>query len=326
MDNIKVSVIVPIYKVEQYLDRCVQSILKQNIQNMEILLVDDGSPDRCGELCDYYAQRYEKVRVIHKENGGLSDARNAGIKVARGEYIACIDSDDYIQGEMLSDLCELLDSTHADIAVSGINTVVNDMIVNIEKYEFAIYESKDALCAMLYDRKFWVASCNKIYRKELFEKLLYPKGRLYEDYYLIPRLMDYADKVVVSDKIYYHYCIRDDSIMGISNERLSADIIYNTIENMDFFKKRRKNYKREQYEKITSGLVNHLYFCTRQVLLEEDMSKYWEYVNKYMIAVRKILPIAMMNKYLSTKVKMMLLLSACSFSSAQKFIKKHVQT
>ena len=93
MDNIKVSVIVPIYKVEQYLDRCVQSILKQNIQNMEILLVDDGSPDRCGELCDYYAQRYEKVRVIHKENGGLSDARNAGIKVARGEYIACIDRD-----------------------------------------------------------------------------------------------------------------------------------------------------------------------------------------------------------------------------------------
>ena len=138
--------------------------------------------------------------------------------------------------------------------------------------------------------------------------------------------MDYEDKVVVSDKIYYHYCIRDDSIMGSSNERLSADIIYNTIENMDFFKKRRKKYKREQYEKITSGLVNHLYFCTRQVLLEEDMSKYWEYVNKYMIAVRKILPIAMMNKYLSTKVKMMLLLSACSFSSAQKFIKKHVQT
>lgn len=325
MNKLKISVIVPIYKVEQYLERCIQSILCQDIQNMEIILVDDGSPDKCGSICDQYAKEYENIKVIHKVNGGLSDARNAGIKEARGEYISCIDSDDYIEGQMLSELCELLDSTKADIAVSGINTVVNDRIVHTDKYEFKIYEAKDAICAMLYEKKFWVAAWNKIYRKELFEDYLYPKGRLYEDYYLTPRLMHRANKVVVSDKVYYQYCIREDSIMGMSDDKLSEDIIYNSVENINFFEERRDKYTRKQYDQIIAGIVDHLYSCSRQVFLEKDKKKYREYIKIYKCSVRKIFTTILINQYIPIKKKGLLLLSMCSFSFLQKIMIKYTQ-
>ena len=126
MEEGKISVIVPIYKVENYLNRCVESIRKQTYRNLEIILVDDGSPDACGEMCDRYAQEDSRIRVIHKENGGLSDARNAGIEVAAGEYIAFIDSDDWIDDKMYEVLYHTLLKYDADIAECSYRNLFGD--------------------------------------------------------------------------------------------------------------------------------------------------------------------------------------------------------
>ena len=117
--NDLISIIVPVYNVEQYLDRCVKSLLQQTYKNLEIILVDDGSPDRCGQMCDNYAKLDSRVLVIHKENGGLSDARNAGLSHAHGEYIAFVDSDDYIEADMISELYNACHNQDADIVVCG---------------------------------------------------------------------------------------------------------------------------------------------------------------------------------------------------------------
>lgn len=129
MEEGKISVIVPIYKVENYLNRCVESIRKQTYRNLEIILVDDGSPDACGEMCDRYAQEDSRIRVIHKENGGLSDARNAGIEVATGEYIAFVDSDDWIDDKMYEVLYSTLLKYNADIAECSYRNLYADCIV-----------------------------------------------------------------------------------------------------------------------------------------------------------------------------------------------------
>ena len=126
MENPKISVIVPVYKVEAYLDKCVRSIMDQTYRNLEIILVDDGSPDDCPAMCDAWAEKDSRIRVIHKENGGLSDARNAGMAVATGEYIGFIDSDDYIAPDMYRLLLERMTADGSDIAACGVEMVFED--------------------------------------------------------------------------------------------------------------------------------------------------------------------------------------------------------
>jgi len=179
----KISVIVPVYKVEKYLNRCVESICKQSYSNLEILLVDDGSPDSCPQMCDEYAKADSRIIVIHKENGGLSSARNAALEVATGDYVICVDSDDYIHPRAVEKLYQACVMYQADIAMGlhfvekGEKLLIEDPVVD----EVEIYSAVEALQVLLADKKMRNYAWNKLYKRELFEEVRYPEGRNYED-------------------------------------------------------------------------------------------------------------------------------------------------
>lgn len=212
-----VSVIVPIYKVEKYLDKCVCSIINQTYLNIEIWLVDDGSPDSCGQMCDDYARKDARVHVIHKKNGGLSDARNVAIDVASGEWITFIDSDDFVAPNYIDFLLNIVVRNESMCGVvqpqeffegeSPKQEPQNDNLV--------ILSGKDAVSAMFYQTLFDTSAWGKLYHKSLFQTgIRYPKGLLFEDNPTTYLLLSRCKSVVVSKAKLYYYLVRADSIQG----------------------------------------------------------------------------------------------------------------
>jgi glycosyltransferase involved in cell wall biosynthesis len=224
--NEKVSIIVPIYKVEKYLDRCIKSIVDQTYKNLEIILVDDESPDKCPKICDGWAKKDKRIKVIHKKNGGLSDARNEGIKKATGSYIGFVDSDDYIEPNMYELLLNNLLNNNCDISIcsfyvefdSGAKTIDNSHNGNCE-----VFDSLIALKYLILDKKITNHAWNKLYRKSLFDKIKFPAGKKFEDIAIMYKLFEQSDRIALSDYIGYHYIQRSDSILGNVNEILVKD-------------------------------------------------------------------------------------------------------
>ena len=209
----KVSVVVPIYKVENYLEKCVNSLLNQTLQDIEIILVDDGSPDRCGDMCEDFAQKDKRIKVIHKINGGLSDARNVGILAATSQYIGFVDSDDYVAVDMYEVLYNNMVQHDADISICGLyDCYKTKKIPQATGNEFLVLNNKEALGLALEGRKLSVSAVNKLYKRELFEEIKFPKGKLFEDAFTIPKVLARAKKVVLDPKPKYFYVHREDSI------------------------------------------------------------------------------------------------------------------
>ncbi len=237
MDEL-ISVIVPVYKVEDYLSRCVDSILSQTYRNIEVILVDDGSPDKCGEICDRYAQHDPRVRVIHKENGGLSDARNAGIEIAQGQYISFIDSDDWVHPEFLESLYQLTRSTDADIAASDfMRTSTENLPLTLEEetvYQYSNLEALKQYAGVFYVQM--VVSWGKIYKKQLFEGVRFPVGRVHEDEFTTHKVIYKAKRIVFTTRKLLYYWQRQDSIMGSrSSLKNQLDTIDALLERSAFF-------------------------------------------------------------------------------------------
>lgn len=216
----KLTVIIPVYRVEATLDRCVESVVRQQIQEMEIILVDDGSPDKCPQMCDDWAKKDARIRVIHKENGGLSDARNAGLDVAKGDYITFVDSDDWISPDTYRPLLEQMgDSGLLEYCIEG-RLLLNDHL----------YEEAD---------QYWIQeraythtyACNKIYRKDLFEDIRFPKGRIFEDAYTFPALLRKCNKVRTSSKGIYHYTRNPQGITAKANGKALDQLLEANINN-----------------------------------------------------------------------------------------------
>lgn len=207
------SVVVPVYKVEAYLNRCVESIVNQTYTKLEIILVDDGSPDRCPELCDEWAKRDSRIRVIHKENGGLSDARNTGIAAATGEYLAFVDSDDYVGFQMYETMIDAMKRTGVGIACCG-RYVVKDgkeQIVHNMDHEY-IFTSMEAVRELLIGGCVEESVCDKVYRRDLFQGLCFPVGEINEDIVIMPELLDRSQGVVHVAKPFYYYWQEGTSI------------------------------------------------------------------------------------------------------------------
>ena len=235
----KVSIIVPVYKVEKYLAKCVDSIITQTYENIEIILVDDGSPDNSGMICDQYKEKDDRIKVIHQKNMGLSGARNTGIDNSTGDYLMFIDSDDYIDPEMVSYLVNKLELEDADIAVCDYYDVVGDEIRtnSYPKKEFVISDNSKYL--NLFDEYtiVTVIACNKLYKKSVFAELRYPVGKTHEDEYLIAEVLSKADRICYSLKpLYYYIRQREDSIMNSYSEK-KFDFIYAFDHRADFFEK-----------------------------------------------------------------------------------------
>lgn len=212
-----ISVIVPCYNVEKYLPRCINSIINQTYNNIEILLVDDGSPDQCGEICEKYAKKDKRIKVIHKNNGGLSDARNVAIDVATGEYILFIDSDDYVAVDHVEHLYSIMTKSNVDMAIEWGQTFYEGTeppIDTLDGKKEVILDSEDALMNMFYQKDFDTSAWAKLYKRSLFEGIRYPKGWLYEDLPTTYRLIQRCKKVVFSNYKSYYYLLRNNSIEG----------------------------------------------------------------------------------------------------------------
>lgn len=213
MDPI-ISVIIPIYKVEQYLSKCVESVLNQTYKYLEIILVDDGSPDKCGVMCDEYANNDSRIKVIHKENGGLSDARNAGLKLARGDYIGFVDSDDWVEPEMYETMMNYIIKYEADLAICCVSKERADKIEVQNIGRDFIYSRQKALYELIRDIDVQSFAWNKLYRRTLFREIEFPKGRLFEDTLTTYRVFEKIRRAVHINKSFYHYLRREDSILG----------------------------------------------------------------------------------------------------------------
>lgn len=236
----KVSVIIPVYKVEKYLKRCIESVVNQSYKNIEIILVNDGSPDKCGEICDAYARIDSRIKVIHKENGGLSSARNAGLDIASGEYIMFVDSDDWISEDTLEKLNRYIEKGYDIInfkfrfAKEKTENIIklNDKIK--DSYECNLLSYIDKLFSGELDFFIW----NKLYKKDLFTEVRFPEGRNYEDLATIYKLYFKAKNIIVTDYTLYYYWLgnsnsitSNSTIKNMTDYLVSAKEIYEVNKN-----------------------------------------------------------------------------------------------
>lgn len=211
-----ISIIVPIYNVEKYLQRCIDSILKQTFKDFELILVDDGSPDKCGEICDEYKKKDSRVRVIHKENGGLSDARNAGLDIAKGDYIGFVDSDDFINKNMYQVLYEAIINTRAEVSQCKFKYFSNESEIKEINYgdeEYKLYRNTEAIESVIENEILNVNVWNKLYSRHLFKDIRFPKGKIHEDEFVTYKLFFYSNRICYVNKELYYYFNNSQGIM-----------------------------------------------------------------------------------------------------------------
>ncbi len=210
-----VSVIVPVYNVEPYLRKCLDSIVNQTYRALEIILVDDGSPDNCGVICDEYAARDGRIIVIHKENGGVSSARNAGLKRATGEWIGWVDPDDWIEPDMFEYLLGNILHYRADIAVCSRRLVYEDgKSIPVCWEDTELLNKEQGLEKLLKNELLKNYLCDKLFSRELLDRVVFPEGRIYEDIFVMHTLFEKAERVVCLPGIKYNYLQRPGSIVA----------------------------------------------------------------------------------------------------------------
>lgn len=227
MNKPLISVIVPVYKVEKYLDRCIQSILNQTYANLEVILVDDGSPDKSPQICDEYALKDGRLKVIHKENGGLSSARNAGLDVAKGEYIAFVDSDDWIDNQMYSKLMNVIQVQNSDIACCSFSYVYdNEDSLEYCPYELPLHEESVITVESetylqdfsKYAFTFLIITVNKLYRRSVFETIRFAEGKRCEDEIIFHEILINSKRIsVIKDSLYFYYQSQQSITRGNDN-------------------------------------------------------------------------------------------------------------
>ena len=228
MNEITFSIIVPVYLVEEYIHRCVESLIQQTYNSIEILLIDDGSPDSCPRICDEYAKADPRIKVIHKTNGGLSDARNTGISQAKGKYLIFVDSDDYID----IDSCERI-KKYADMNVDIIicDAKTEGGICNLDHINYYNQTTGlDWLKRSALEKKDPMAACLNVYKTSFLidNSIKFKKGILHEDEQFTPRAFIAANKVIYSGEYFYHYVIRDNSITTKKDKRKNLADLYDT--------------------------------------------------------------------------------------------------
>lgn len=264
MEDITVSVIVPVYNVAEYLHRCVNSILGQTYTQFELILVDDGSLDGSGKICDEYAENDSRVLVIHKKNGGLSSARNAGIEAARGAYFLFVDSDDYIREESLCRLLNEVQFEGADLVICGYERRTQSKsaeFIGVNRAEKKICcDSKTAMKMLVSQRfDFVIPAWNKLYKRELFASLRYPEGKLHEDEFVIHHILYAAKKIVIIPDVLYEYMIGGTTITSVAYNPARLDAIEACLARASFFEE-------HGCKAFYDAEINHVYDCVRNAL------------------------------------------------------------
>lgn len=234
-----ISIIVPIYNVEKYLDKCIKSILEQTFNDFELILINDGSTDKSGDICEYYKEKDKRIKVVNKENGGVSSARNAGLDIAEGKYIGFVDPDDWIDVNMYERMYKEIMTNNADIVVCDFVREYEDKInkkkLKETKYEVNIFNNIQAL-KQLYKVKYtYVVAWNKLYKRELFNNIRYKDGFICEDEFIIHHLLYKSVKTIYISEILYHYFQREGSIINSEYNIKRLDKIKALHERVEFF-------------------------------------------------------------------------------------------
>lgn len=324
-NNILVSVIVPVYNVEKYLVRCVDSILKQSYNNLQIILVDDGSNDKSALICDEYTKKDTRILVIHKNNGGLSEARNVGIDNAKGDYICFIDSDDFVRETYVKDLLSIILEYNADIAVCLFEKGNSDRfkdIIDENQPNIIVLNNIEAL-NKLYDEVLNVSMIvvwNKLYSKNLFNKIRFPIGKIHEDEFTMPKLLFEADKIVIINKKDYYYFQSPNSIMRSEFKINRLDALEAFEERINLFNKKGLN------ELANKALSAYIYILIRYICIIDNLNdkKYQKAKNTLIKKLKDTRKFIFNTKKVSIKQKIQILIFSISpkvFIYIRNFIK-----
>ena len=296
MDKL-VTIIVPVFNVEKYLEKSIKSIISQTYKKLEIILVDDGSTDLSGKICDMFSKKDKRVKTFHKTNGGLSDARNFGLDLSNGEYICFVDSDDTIQPNMIFNMLSIIESTNSDVCVCEFNYGLKNNYNANKKNKFKILNSNQSLIQMCnLKSKFEPNVCNKMFKKDFFEKIRFPKGKLFEDMIVTTKILSQSKKIVYLHNKLYNYNKREDSITT-SFSLKEMDHINMTIETLKYIKENR--IELEKYF-IVLLCINYLSVFNKMIFSNKvDMNYYnesREYIKKNFNILIKINSISTIKK------------------------------
>jgi len=259
-----VSVIVPVYKVERYIENCLNSLIAQTFQNWEAILVDDGSPDRSGAICEEYAARDSRFKVIHKENGGLSSARNTGLPIAVGDYIFFLDSDDFLHAETLDKLVSIATNSDADIVQCGFIRGSDETFPPIEDGTISIYDNHTIFTSFAAK----IITCGKLYRESVIEDIRFPEGLINEDDFTTWKFYYRAKRVVTTTAPLYYYTINPGSIMANQKRKPNLHYFDAYRERISFFQKT-KETALEAVSRIQWMKSLAMLYCNLQLSLAE---------------------------------------------------------
>ena len=253
---IKISVIVPVYNVEKYLDKCLTSLIKQTYKNFEIIVINDGSIDNSLAICNKYANKYDNVKVYDYKNAGVAHARNVGIKKATGDYLLFVDSDDYIKEDMYEILLNLIKKYDADVSICNLYDVIdeNECIRNKEN-GIREYSRLDILKEVLLDKNIQSYAWNKLYEKELFDEIKYPIGKKYEDIGTTFYVFEKCNKIVVTSEPEYYYLKRSDSLVNNVTESTVLDYTEIIIQRYLYTKENIKELKKYNNYYLAKTLI-----------------------------------------------------------------------
>lgn len=302
--NELISIIVPVYNVETYLDRCVYSLVNQKYSNIEIILVDDGSTDKSGKKCDKWRMLDKRIRCIHKKNGGLSDARNVGLEVARGDYIGFVDSDDWIDLNMFSLLYKYITSSKSDIAICGIflsDGKFQKVYKRLSNVHY--YDNELALKEILLEKNIDVSMCNKLYKKECFDNVRFPVNENNEDAIVTIELFSNIFKAVHVGKPMYYYFQRESSISNTYSKKNLSNYCEHTLQIEDIIKKRFDSL----FEYANAYVLNQIITILKCLFKENDISQRTGEVSFYSDLLKKY-NIKETRKLLTFKRKILLFL------------------
>lgn len=318
----KISVIVPVYKVEPYLRRCVDSILAQTFTDFELILVDDGSPDGCPAICDEYAKMDNRVRVIHKVNGGLSDARNAGLDAAVGEFISFVDSDDFVSNEYLQKMFDIAERTNSDLVACGVINVWSDREEKWPELKNNLILSKSELIKNYSPKNkhlLMPTACEKLYRRKIFDSLRFTVGIIFEDFDIQLKIIEQSETIVIiNEHLYYYVRERDESILNSSYSKRMWEMITIQYNRYIFFKAKgicdQAKYSIDDY--LSAFIGNY-------VVVKTAYKPWMKEFRSYLYDLIRILPIILINNRTCRLKKATLILSFIFPKMAMKIIKKY---
>lgn len=318
-----VSFIIPVYNVEKYLGRCVNSVIAQSYKNMEIILVDDGSTDSSGQICDHWAKEDSRIKVIHKKNGGLADARNAGIDIAKGELITFLDSDDSVERTYVEYMHRIMQDTHSDIACCNINVIKEGETkkeINKDKEIKLKFQNSEAIEYMLYDKYLTNSANLKLYKRILFKEIRYPKGKVFEDMFTTYKVIALSDKVVYGSEKLYNYYLRNDSILGSGlNEKKQKDLMQASNDILEFVNNNMPEVQKAAEYRMTMSAITVIGSLSKEELKGEK--KYVDDIWKIITSNRRRM---IFNRKVTKKFKLLLLISYLGKNNLYTFYSKFV--